>query len=87
MALRATCLVVVSVEEERESGFAYGTTTPHPERGEEAFMVRWLDDDRVIGSVAAFSQPAVWYSRLGGPMTRFVQRQMARRYLRALISP
>jgi uncharacterized protein (UPF0548 family) len=86
LAMSATCLVVGRVEQERESGFAYGTTAQHPERREEAFMVRWLDDDRVVGSVAAFSQPAVWYARLGGPLTRFVQRQMAKRYLRALIS-
>ncbi|MFL6182321.1 MAG: DUF1990 family protein [Actinomycetes bacterium] len=69
----------------REAGFSYGTLQGHPESGEEAFVIRLLEDGAVIGSVAAFSRPARWFTRLAPPASRAVQREIARRYLRAVL--
>jgi uncharacterized protein (UPF0548 family) len=35
-------------------------------------------------TVRAFSRPALWWSRLGGPVGKLVQGLIVRRYLRAL---
>ncbi|MCZ3387016.1 MAG: DUF1990 domain-containing protein [Actinomycetia bacterium] len=83
--LTAQCEVIATVDTDREAGFAYGTLARHPERGEEAFIVRWLEDDSVVGTVAAFSRPAQWYTKAGGPVTRAVQTVAARRYLAAML--
>jgi uncharacterized protein (UPF0548 family) len=69
----------------REAGFSYGTLPGHPERGEEAFVVRLLDDGAAVASVAAFSQPARWFSRLAPPVSRAIQREIARRYVSAML--
>jgi uncharacterized protein (UPF0548 family) len=39
LALAAPCRIVGIVDEPTAWGFAYGTLPPHPEQGEEAFMV------------------------------------------------
>ena len=68
-----------------EAGFAYGTLPGHPERGEEAFLVRLLETDVVVGSVAAFSRPAPWGGSLVSPLAQRAQRIVARRYLAAMV--
>ncbi|WP_396936327.1 DUF1990 domain-containing protein [Mycolicibacterium sp.] len=66
-------------------GFAYGTLPGHPESGEELFSVRYDPaTDAVHAEVVAFSRPATWWSRLGGPATRLAQRVVTGRYLRAI---
>lgn len=84
--LRVTgpCRVVWTVEGERETGWAYGTLPGHPERGEEAFRVRWEEDGSVWLTVSAYSRPAVWFTRAGGPLVRVFQRGYARRCGRTL---
>jgi uncharacterized protein (UPF0548 family) len=84
-SIAAECRVIAVVDDRREFGFAYGTLPRHPERGEEAFLVSWREDGTVVGSVAAFSQPAEWYTRVGGPLARAAQALAARRYLAAMI--
>jgi uncharacterized protein (UPF0548 family) len=84
LRLPAPCEVVWSVDEERRSGFGYGTLPGHPECGEEAFVVEWAPDDSVELCVTAFSRGAAWYARAGGPLTRFAQRAYARRCGRVL---
>lgn len=84
LRLTAPCLVVYSVRSSREAAFAYGTLPGHPECGEQRFGVVWRDDDAVMLSVAAFSRPALWWSRAGGPVTHRVQDMQTRRYLSAL---
>ncbi|MFD4405050.1 DUF1990 family protein [Nocardia sp. NPDC058499] len=78
----APCRVVYVLDEEDRRGFAYGTLPGHPASGEELFAVEY---DRatatVYGVVAAFSRPAAWYTRLGGPVTRAAQRLAAEAYL------
>jgi uncharacterized protein (UPF0548 family) len=85
LSIAAECQVVAVVDAPREFGFAYGTLTQHPERGEEAFLVSWREDGTVVGTVAAFSRPARWYTRAGGPLGRAAQAVAARRYLAAMI--
>lgn len=84
-AISAPCRVVYVLDEPNRRGFAYGTLPGHPESGEELFAVEYDPaDDTVHGLVSAFSRPAVWYARLGGPVTRLAQTWFARRYLATL---
>lgn len=78
----APCRVVYVLDEADRQGFAYGTLAGHPESGEELFSVRYDPaTDSVHAEVVAFSRPATWWSRLGGPVTRLLQRVVTRRYL------
>ena len=86
LSVVAPCRVVRVVDEPRARGFAYGTLTGHPEMGEESFVVRLDDQDRVTLEIVAFSRPARWWSRLGAPVSRLVQRRVTGRYLAALAS-
>lgn len=70
--------IVYVIDEPRRFGFAYGTLPGHAERGEERFLVEWLDDDSVWYDLAAFSQPRYWMARLARPVTRRLQRRFAR---------
>ncbi|HUR15538.1 MAG TPA: DUF1990 domain-containing protein [Mycobacteriales bacterium] len=80
----APCRVVYVVDELDRRGFAYGTLTGHPERGEESFVVSIDEQDVVLFEVTAFSRPDRWFARLGGPVTRLVQRHVTWRYLEAV---
>ncbi|MFF2327383.1 MULTISPECIES: DUF1990 family protein [unclassified Streptomyces] len=82
--LTAPCQVVWAAYEQDRVGFAYGTLGRHPERGEESFVVDLADDGTVWFTVMAFSRPAVWYSRLAGPLVPVAQRWYARRLGTAL---
>lgn len=83
--LAAPCRVVYVVSEPDRRGFAYGTLPGHPESGEELFTVRYDPaDDTVYAQVRAFSRPAKWWIRAGGPVARLGQRVIAGRYLRAV---
>lgn len=99
LRLRALCRVVGLIHEEcedgegrepgghgrpRRRGFAYGTLTGHPESGRESFVVSIDDDERVRLEIAAFSRPAAWYARLGGPVTALAQHRMTTSYLRSI---
>jgi uncharacterized protein (UPF0548 family) len=76
--------VVDVVDEPRVRGFAYGTLPGHPETGEERFLIHHDADDTVRATIRAFSRPARWFSRLGGPLARHVQDRTTDRYLDAL---
>ncbi|MEY9859501.1 uncharacterized protein (UPF0548 family) [Catenulispora sp. GAS73] len=65
------------------AGYAYETLPGHPERGREAFYVT-RTEGLVEFTVMAFSQPAAWYSRLGGPVTRIIQNRYTNKYLLAM---
>ena len=80
----APCRVVYVVDEPDRKGFAYGTLPGHPECGEESFVVSLADDGTVLFDVTAFSRPARWFARLGGPVTGLVQRHVTWRYLDAV---
>jgi uncharacterized protein (UPF0548 family) len=70
--------IVYVIDEPRCFGFAYGTLPGHAERGEERFLVEWLDDDEVWYDLRAISQPRYWAARVARPLTRELQRRFAR---------
>jgi uncharacterized protein (UPF0548 family) len=76
--------VVHVIDEPQRRGFAYGTLRGHPECGEESFVAELDADGTVRLTITAFSRPATVVARLGGPVTRAVQRQVTERYLRAV---
>ncbi len=84
---RIPCVVVWAERTTDSCGFAYGTLPGHPERGEERFEICLTPSGEVIFRIVAFSAPARWFTRLGGPIARLVQSRMTDRYLRALDSP
>jgi uncharacterized protein (UPF0548 family) len=77
--IKAPCRVVWTLEEPRRAGWAYGTLPGHPECGEESFLVDRTGDGTVWLTVTAFSRPAKWYAKAGGPATRSLQHAYARR--------
>ncbi|WP_459546719.1 DUF1990 family protein [Nocardia sp. X0981] len=83
--LRAPCRVVYVLDEPDRRGFAYGTLPGHPVSGEELFAVEYDPaTDAVYGVITAFSRPARWFTRLGGPFTGPAQRAAAVAYLSVL---
>ena len=86
--MRAPVRVCWVVDERDRAGFGYETLPGHPEVGKESFVVaREVDGDgfeQVWFTVTAYSKPARWYSRLGGPVTRIIQRRYTNKYLRAM---
>jgi uncharacterized protein (UPF0548 family) len=83
--VRAPCRVVYVLDEANRRGFAYGTLSGHPERGEELFSVRYDPaDDAVYAEVIAFSRHGTWWSKVAGPFTSLIQRIVTRRYLAAV---
>ncbi|SHN47499.1 DUF1990 family protein [Cryptosporangium aurantiacum] len=62
----------------------YGTLRGHPEQGEEQFVIERHADGSVTLTISGFVRPAAWYARLAAPVSRYVQRLITRRYLRAL---
>jgi uncharacterized protein (UPF0548 family) len=83
VGLPVPCRVVWTVDEPDRIGFAYGTLHGHPASGEESFVVT-REPDGIYFTIRAYSRPATWYTRLGGPVTRKAQYQAARRYANAL---
>jgi uncharacterized protein (UPF0548 family) len=84
LVVRAPVRVVYVIEDDRRTGFAYGTLPGHPECGEEAFVLEHLEDGRVQFTITAFSRPASALATLGGPITGLVQRWVTNRYLHAV---
>ncbi|MGC4950182.1 DUF1990 family protein [Streptomyces sp. DT224] len=84
LRLAVPCQVVWAEYGPARTGFGYGTETGHPERGEECFVAELAEDGTVSFTVTAFSRPARWYSRLGGPLVPPLQRWYARRLGRTL---
>ncbi|MEP6761482.1 MAG: DUF1990 domain-containing protein [Sporichthyaceae bacterium] len=83
LGIVAPCKVVYVVEEADRRGFAYGTLPGHPESGEESFVVSILDDDSVALEIRSFSRPGNMFSRLGRPVSHWVQDRMTDRYVEA----
>jgi uncharacterized protein (UPF0548 family) len=84
LLLVAPCRVVWTLSESSRAGFAYGTLEGHPERGESAFTIDITDGGSVWFAITSFSTPAIWYARLGAPVTHVVQNWINSRYLRSL---
>lgn len=85
LAITAPCQVIYVLDEPDRRGFAYGTLPGHPEIGEELFAVEYDPADHsVYAVVAAFSRPATWYIRFGGPVVHAAQHFIAGRYINAI---
>jgi len=82
--LPVPCRVVWVVDEPDRVGFGYGTLPGHPEAGEEAFVVSRDASGAVTFTVSAYSRPGLLLTRLAGPVGRWGQRLMIRRYAGAL---
>lgn len=83
--VRIPCRVVYVVDEDTRTGFAYGTLVGHPERGEERFVVEYDEADATVyAHITAFSKPGRWFTKLGGPAGRVVQKLVTDRYFAAL---
>ncbi|MDP9429073.1 MAG: DUF1990 domain-containing protein [Actinomycetota bacterium] len=78
------CRVVWAQTTGDERGFAYGTLPGHPESGEEAFLVRRAPGGDVVFTLRVFARLASPLARLGGPVSRVVQRLATERYLTAI---
>ncbi len=83
LRLWAPCRVLWVVDEPDRYGYGYGTLAGHPESGEESFLVS-LADDEVWFEVRAFSRPARWFTRIGGPAGHLVQDLVTDRYRAAV---
>lgn len=84
------CRVVWIRDVANSYGYGFGTTPGHPARGEEAFEATLAPDGSITFAVRAFSRPATWYARLGGPVTNWFQDHVTDRYVasaRKLVSP
>ena len=79
----APCKVVYVVDEADRRGFAYGTLPGHPESGEETFAIAILDDESVALDIRSFSRPGNVISRIGQPVSHWVQDKMTDRYVAA----
>jgi uncharacterized protein (UPF0548 family) len=78
----APCRVVYLTDEPDRFGFGYGTLPGHSEAGEEAFhVVRTPEGVRF--EIDVFWRPAHPLVRVGGPVSRWVQAAVTRRYLTA----
>lgn len=77
-AARIVYILQESDEEIERFGFAYGTLAEHGERGEERFSVEYLKaDESVWYDLYAFSKPNHLLSKLGYPVSRYLQKQFA----------
>ena len=83
-AVAAPCRITAVEDRPDGWGFSYATLPGHPERGEESFDVALDGHGRVRFCVAAVSRPEGPVARIGAPVARALQRQVALRYLRAL---
>jgi uncharacterized protein (UPF0548 family) len=82
--VEATCRIVRVVDQPDRFGFAYGTLSVHPERGEESFVVSRRPDGSATFDVVAVSAPAHPLARLVPPIAGRLQDRAARRYLAAM---
>jgi uncharacterized protein (UPF0548 family) len=73
------CRVVYVVDEANERGFAYGTVPGHPERGEEAFLVRHVGTATTF-TVRSFTRPGSRPVALGWPVAGLVVKVAVSRY-------
>jgi uncharacterized protein (UPF0548 family) len=75
------CRIVYTTNEDgltKRFGFAYGTLPDHAERGEERFMIEWLEDDSVWYDIYAFSRPQKAAVKLGLTLARMLQKRFSR---------
>ncbi len=75
------CRVVNVTDAEDQYGFAYGTLSVHPERGEESFTVVREGDGNVSFHIVAVSRPRPMLASAFPSAGRMLQRAATSRYL------
>jgi len=80
----SACRIARVVDEPDRFGFAYGTLPPHPEEGEEHFVVTRDDRGAVRFNVVAFSRAHDLLTKLGGPIPRHIQARATQQYLQGM---
>ena len=78
------CRVVDVVDRPDRFGFAYGTLSVHPERGEESFCVVRGPGDDITFEIIAVSRPRQLLARACPPLARRLQFAATNRYLDAM---
>jgi uncharacterized protein (UPF0548 family) len=86
VAMIAACRVTQMTDEPNRFGFVYATLPVHPEVGEESFLVERGEDGVVRFELRVVSTLHDPIARLGGPVSRRLQRAATRRYLDAMQS-
>lgn len=81
-----TRVVLLEVDEARVM-YAAGTLPGHPFSGEESFTLERTDDGSVWLTVRSFARPAAWWGWVLLPVLLIARGAIARRFLRALMSP
>jgi len=84
VTIKAPCRIIYVVDEPRMKGFAYGTLPGHPESGEESFILRCDENERVTFAITAFSRPASILTKVAWPLGRKIQSRLTGRYLSTL---
>jgi uncharacterized protein (UPF0548 family) len=79
-----TCRIVAVVDDPQRYGFAYGTLSIHPERGEESFVVTKDGDGNVTFDIVGLSRPKQPLARMLPPIADRLQDRAVRRYLSAM---
>jgi uncharacterized protein (UPF0548 family) len=79
-----TCRVVAVVDEPNRYGFAYGTLSVHPERGEESFVVTRDNAGATRFDVEGISRPTHPLARLIPLVADRLQDVAVRRYMAAM---
>jgi uncharacterized protein (UPF0548 family) len=82
--VNGTCRIVAVVDEPNRYGFAYGTLSVHPERGEEAFFVSRDEAGNVLLDIDGVSRPTQRFARFVPPLADHLQDHAVRRYLAAM---
>ncbi|MEV6925994.1 DUF1990 domain-containing protein [Dactylosporangium sp. NPDC051485] len=84
LRLWVPCRIVWVVDEPDRYGYGFGTLPGHVADGEEAFLLGMDAGGDVWFEVRAFSRPATWWAKLGGPVTRLVQSRVTDGYAAAM---
>lgn len=84
LAIVGVCRVVRVVDEPDRFGFAYGTVEPHPEVGEESFLLTRTADGGVEFTVRSVSRAVALPARLVPPVARVLIAAYTRIYARSL---
>lgn len=82
--VEVVCRVVAVEDGPKRYTFTYGTTSLHPEQGEELFAVELADDGSVDFTIVAISRARHPLARLAPPIARRLQRHATNRYLDGL---
>ncbi|RKS68000.1 uncharacterized protein (UPF0548 family) [Motilibacter peucedani] len=84
-AIVGVCRIVRVVDEPHRFGFAYGTVPPHPEVGEESFLVtRDPVSGEVVFTARSVSRAVALLARLAPPLARLAIAGYTRAYARAV---